>query len=125
MEGWVQSEGASRMRKRRQFTPEFKAQVVLDVLTGVQSQAEACRKHGARREPAGAVEDRLPGEGAPGLRQRLGALGRAGADRRAGAGAGAHDPGERDPKKSLEQAGLTLDEKREMMLLLREQYPIQ
>lgn len=33
------------MRKRRQFTPEFKAQVVLDVLTGVQSQAEACRKH--------------------------------------------------------------------------------
>ena len=34
------------MRKRRQFTPEFKARVVLDVLTGVQSQAEACRKHG-------------------------------------------------------------------------------
>ena len=34
------------MRKRRQFTPEFKAKVVLDVLTGVQSQAEACRKHG-------------------------------------------------------------------------------
>lgn len=33
------------MRKRRQFTPEFKAKVVLDVLTGVQSQAEACRKH--------------------------------------------------------------------------------
>jgi transposase len=34
------------MRKRRQFTPDFKAKVVLDVLTGVQSQAEACRKHG-------------------------------------------------------------------------------
>ena len=33
------------MRKRRQFTPEFKAKVVLDVLTGVQSQAETCRKH--------------------------------------------------------------------------------
>lgn len=33
------------MRKRRQFTPEFKAKVVLDVLTGVQSHAEACRKH--------------------------------------------------------------------------------
>jgi transposase-like protein len=28
------------MRKRRQFTPEFKARVVLDVRTGVQSQAE-------------------------------------------------------------------------------------
>ena len=34
------------MRKRRQFTPDFKAKVALDVLTGVQSQAEACRKHG-------------------------------------------------------------------------------
>ena len=33
------------MKKRRQFTPEFKARVVLDILTGVQSQAEACRKH--------------------------------------------------------------------------------
>ncbi len=34
------------MAKRRQFTPEFKARVVLDILTGVQSQAEVCRKHG-------------------------------------------------------------------------------
>jgi transposase len=34
------------MRKRRRFSPEFKAKLVLDVLTGVQSQAEACRKHG-------------------------------------------------------------------------------
>ena len=34
------------MPKRRPFTPEFKARIVLDVLTGVQSQAEACRKHG-------------------------------------------------------------------------------
>ncbi len=33
------------MRKRRKFTPGFKAKVVLDVLTGVQSPAEACRKH--------------------------------------------------------------------------------
>lgn len=33
------------MRKRRRFTAEFKAQVVLDVLTGRQSPAEACRKH--------------------------------------------------------------------------------
>jgi transposase len=34
------------MAKRRRFTAEFKARVVLDILTGVQSQAEACRKHG-------------------------------------------------------------------------------
>ena len=33
------------MRKRRRFTPEFKAQVVLDVLIGRQSPAEACRTH--------------------------------------------------------------------------------
>ncbi len=33
------------MTKRRRFTPEFKAQVVLEVLTAVQSPAEACRKH--------------------------------------------------------------------------------
>src|SRR5512133_3004374 len=32
------------MAKRRQFTPEFKAREVLDILTGVQSQAEACRR---------------------------------------------------------------------------------
>jgi transposase-like protein len=34
------------MRKRRRFSPEFKARLVLDILTGVQSQAEACCKHG-------------------------------------------------------------------------------
>jgi transposase-like protein len=33
------------MRKRRRFTPEFKAKVVLEVLTGAQSPAEACCKH--------------------------------------------------------------------------------
>lgn len=33
------------MKRRRRFTPEFKAQVVLEVLTGVQSPAEACRRH--------------------------------------------------------------------------------
>jgi transposase len=33
------------MQTRRRFTPQFKVRLVLDVLTGVQSQAEACRKH--------------------------------------------------------------------------------
>ena len=32
------------MKKRRRFTPEFQAQVVLEVLTGVQSPAEVCRR---------------------------------------------------------------------------------
>ena len=32
-------------RARRTFTPEFKAKVVLDVLTGTAAPAEVCRKH--------------------------------------------------------------------------------
>ena len=32
-------------RKRRNFTPEFKAEVVLEALTGESSQAELCRRH--------------------------------------------------------------------------------
>lgn len=31
------------MVNRRQFTPEFKAQVVLELLSGAKSGAEACR----------------------------------------------------------------------------------
>jgi transposase len=37
-------------RARRSFTPQFKAEVVLAVLTGAQSQAEACRAHGLKPE---------------------------------------------------------------------------
>jgi transposase-like protein len=33
------------MRTRRRFTPEFKAKVVLEVLSGRQSPSEACRRH--------------------------------------------------------------------------------
>ena len=33
------------MAKRRKFTPEFKAEVVLEVLSGAASQAEVCRRH--------------------------------------------------------------------------------
>ena len=32
-------------RKRRRFTPEFKAEVVLEALRGESSQAELCRRH--------------------------------------------------------------------------------
>ena len=31
-------------RKRRNFTPEFKAEIVLEALSGESSQAELCRK---------------------------------------------------------------------------------
>jgi len=33
------------MSRRRVFTPEFKLQVVLDVLSGRKSNAEVCREH--------------------------------------------------------------------------------
>jgi putative transposase len=32
-------------RTRRSFSPQFKAQTVLDLLTGVANQAEICRRH--------------------------------------------------------------------------------
>ena len=33
------------MAKRRRFTPEFKAELVLEVLSGATSQAEVCQHH--------------------------------------------------------------------------------
>lgn len=38
------------MSKRRTFTPKFKAQVVLEELTGVKDQAEICREHRLRSQ---------------------------------------------------------------------------
>ena len=33
------------MRQRRNFSPEFKAKIVLEVLNGTKSAAEICREH--------------------------------------------------------------------------------
>ena len=38
------------MAKRRNFTPEFKAEVVLEALSGESSQAELCRRHNLSEE---------------------------------------------------------------------------
>jgi transposase len=35
-------------RTRRSFPPEFKARVVLDLLSGAASQADLCRKHNVK-----------------------------------------------------------------------------
>jgi transposase len=40
-------------RTRRSFAAEFKAQVVLDLLTGAASQAELCRKHNVKPQLLG------------------------------------------------------------------------
>lgn len=36
------------MAKRRQFSPEFKAQVVLEILSGLKTTAEVCREYKLR-----------------------------------------------------------------------------
>jgi transposase-like protein len=38
------------MARRREFTPEFKAQVVLEELTGVKDKAEVCREYRLSRQ---------------------------------------------------------------------------
>jgi len=38
------------MSKRRTFTPELKARVVLEELTGVKDKAEVCREHRLRSQ---------------------------------------------------------------------------
>ena len=107
-----------------QFTPEFKARIVLDVLTGVQSQAEVCRKHALspnllalwkttfleRAHTVFASDASRTAEQAR-IAELEQVLGRITLENEI-------------LKKASTQAGLTLDQKRDMMLLLREQYPI-
>ena len=38
------------MAKRRRFTPQFKAEVVIEALSGQSSQAELCRRHNLSEE---------------------------------------------------------------------------
>ena len=38
------------MAKRRRFTPQFKAEVVIEALMGSGSQAQLCRKHNISQE---------------------------------------------------------------------------
>ena len=38
------------MAKRRSFTPQFKAEVVIEALMGQSSQAQLCRKHNISQE---------------------------------------------------------------------------
>ena len=38
------------MKTRRNFTPEFKAQLVLKILAGVKTSAEVCREHSLKPE---------------------------------------------------------------------------
>ena len=44
-------------RRRRSFTAEFKAQVVLEVLSGLRGQAEVARQHKRKPEPIARWKD--------------------------------------------------------------------
>lgn len=44
------------MSKRRKFTPEFKSQVVLQLLSGEKSMAELCREHQLTAQMVGQVQ---------------------------------------------------------------------
>ena len=46
-------------RKRRRFTAEFKAEVVLEALRGESSQAELCRRHHFSEDPLSTWKRRL------------------------------------------------------------------
>ena len=51
-------------RKRRSFTPEFKAKVVLEALRGESSQAELCQRHNISEEQLSTWKRQLLGNAA-------------------------------------------------------------
>ena len=48
------------MAKRRRFTPQFKAETVIEVLSGQSSQAELCRRHNLSQEQLSKWKHQLP-----------------------------------------------------------------
>src|SRR5262245_11743195 len=107
-------------RTRRTFTPEFKARVALEALTGAASQAELCRRH--QLNPTllalwkATLLERLPAARA--------ALRRGRPHRRAGAPGRPAGPGAGRPKKSLDAAGLDHQRRREVVMRLAGEYPV-
>lgn len=69
-DGVHQDKGAT-MTTRRKFTAQFKAQVVLEALTGRKSAAQVCREHGIK-EPVLSAWKREFVERAPQLFERNG-----------------------------------------------------
>lgn len=52
-------------RKRRTFTPEFKAKVVLEALSGESSEAEVCRRHNISEDQLSKWKQQLVENAAP------------------------------------------------------------
>jgi transposase-like protein len=92
------------MAHRRKFSAEFKAQVVLDLLSGAKS--------------AGPLEERISGEGSLALSARSDAEPGARADRRTGAHRGSPHHAVGDRQKSLSSLELAAEQKRVVMQML-------
>lgn len=113
------------MRQRRQFSAEFKARVVLEVLSGQKRAAEVCRglsRVSAQARSAQSVEGRLcdpSGERVCGRRTQPT---RRAAHCRAGATGGTADIGTRGGKKSC--AALSREQRWQMSAQLRPAYPL-
>jgi transposase len=51
--------GIGQINKRRKFTPQFKSQVVLQLLSGERSMAELCREHQLTSQMIGTWKQQL------------------------------------------------------------------
>ena len=111
------------MQSRRHFPPDFKTRVVLDILTGVQSQAEICRKHTLSPNLVALWKTVFLEEAhlAFQLRDPLRGAVRIAELEQNGEVVSART---KDKKKSLDEARLTIGQKRDMLLLFHEQYTI-
>ena len=109
------------MAKRRRFTPEFKAELVFEVLSGSSSQAELCRRHNLNENQLSEWKRHLL-ENASSLfastdkqssddQKRIAHL-----DRWENGGSVRH------PKKTIDGVGLTLSEKRCHILALQKEH---
>ena len=110
-------------RKRRNFTPEFKTEVVLEALTGESSQAELCRRHNLSEDQVSKWKQQFlenavcvftatdkqsskDAERIAHLERLVGRMGR----------------GNGHPKKSIDIVGLTPSEQRHVVETLRKEY---
>jgi transposase-like protein len=111
-------------RRRRSFTPQFKAQVVLEVLTGLKSPSEVARQHKLKPELIARWKD-IALEGLESLFQGGGSTGPGpGPHRQAGADGRAPVDGARSRKKSLGLAPLSPEARRQIVLTLMDEYPV-
>ena len=113
------------MAKRRKFTPQFIAEIVIEVLTGQNSKAELCRRHDLSQEQLSKWKHQLLDNAATlfeftdkqsnDYRERIAET---------GAIRGTIELGVRHPKRSLDFAELNRSKKRQMVEALHTDCPV-